>query len=401
MPENVIEQALDQVADRAAIDWDALERSLNSADERRWLDCVRVLEDIAKFHFSDGEDGEPAPARAGVADALTIDAGRGAVATPVDISQWWGRYRLDQKVGEGAFGCVYRAWDPELERQVAVKILHKRVAETRLRQALLREGRALARVRDPNVVSVLGVESHEDQIGAVHGIRVRRDARRRVGSRAAERGRGDADLSGRVPRGRRGASRRVRAPGCEGAQRDAREGRPDRPDGLRGRPGYQPARRSRQGADRGNTVVHGAGGARRRIAVGNQRRLQRRRAPVSPGHRGISGGGTDARRYPLCAHAGTPAPLERAPARTTGDIRPSGRQGTRLRSDSPLCQCRAVPRGAGRPHGRGEEGRDGGDGVAAGARRDRGARRAAGRARGRLHPLARVQPRAGTIGVRP
>ena len=147
MPENVIEQALDQVADRAAIDWDALERSLNSADERRWLDCVRVLEDIAKFHFSDGEDGEPAPARAGVADALTIDAGRGAVATPVDISQWWGRYRLDQKVGEGAFGCVYRAWDPELERQVAVKILHKRVAETRLRQALLREGRALARVR--------------------------------------------------------------------------------------------------------------------------------------------------------------------------------------------------------------------------------------------------------------
>ena len=109
-------------------------------------------------------DGEPAAGRAGVADALTIDAGRGAVATTVDTTQWWGRYRLDQKVGEGAFGCVYRAWDPELERQVAVKILHKRVAETRLRQALLREGRALARVRDPHVVSVLGVESHEDQI---------------------------------------------------------------------------------------------------------------------------------------------------------------------------------------------------------------------------------------------
>ena len=160
MPENVIDQALDQVVDRTAIDWDALERSLNSADERRWLDCVRVLEDIANFHI----DGEPAPGRAGVADALTIDAGRGAVATTVDATQWWGRYRLDQKVGEGAFGCVYRAWDPELERQVAVKILHKRVAETRLRQALLREGRALARVRDPHVVSVLGVESQEDQI---------------------------------------------------------------------------------------------------------------------------------------------------------------------------------------------------------------------------------------------
>ena len=63
MPEHVIEQALDQVADRTAIDWDALERSLNSADERRWLECVRVLEDIANFHCADGEDGEPAPNR--------------------------------------------------------------------------------------------------------------------------------------------------------------------------------------------------------------------------------------------------------------------------------------------------------------------------------------------------
>ena len=95
---------------------------------------------------------------------LTTDAGRSAGATTVDTAQWWGRYRLDQKVGEGAFGCVYRAWDPELEREVAVKILHKRVAETPLRQALLREGRALAKVRHSHVVSVLSVESHDDQI---------------------------------------------------------------------------------------------------------------------------------------------------------------------------------------------------------------------------------------------
>ena len=159
MPESVIEQALDHVADRAPIDWDALERSLDSADERRWLDCVRVLEDIANFHSSPLAEDEPAPTNA--SEESTVD------------EEWWGRYRLDQKVGQGAFGCVYRAWDPELEREVAVKILHKRVAETRLRQALLREGRALARVRHPNVVSVLSLESHEDQIALcmefVHG----------------------------------------------------------------------------------------------------------------------------------------------------------------------------------------------------------------------------------------
>jgi hypothetical protein len=161
MPENVIEQAIDQVADRTPVDWDALERSLNSADERRWLDCVRVLEDIANFHIADGEDDAPAPGRA---DAATTETNRSAAATTLETAKWWGRYRLDQKVGEGAFGCVHRAWDPELEREVAVKILHKRVAEARLKQALLREGRALARVRHPNVVSVLSVESHEDQI---------------------------------------------------------------------------------------------------------------------------------------------------------------------------------------------------------------------------------------------
>jgi hypothetical protein len=54
-----------------------------------------------------------------------------------------------------------------------VKVLHKRVAETRLKERLLREGRALARVRHPNVVSVLGVETNDDQIALcmefVHG----------------------------------------------------------------------------------------------------------------------------------------------------------------------------------------------------------------------------------------
>src|SRR5205823_10188238 len=77
----------------------------------------------------------------------------------------WGRYRLIEKVGEGNFGSVYRAWDPELEREVAIKILHPRVTDSQLRERLLREGRALAKVRDTHVVSVFGVESHGDRVG--------------------------------------------------------------------------------------------------------------------------------------------------------------------------------------------------------------------------------------------
>ena len=170
MAEQVFDQALEQIADRQPIDWDALEREIDSVDDRRWMNCVRVLEDIARFHFS-SDDDEPALLR-GDGEATTSGAVT-VVPAVAEQSSWWGRYRLDKKVGEGAFGCVYCAWDPELEREVAVKVLHKRVAEARLKDRLLREGRALARVRHPNVVSVLSVETNSDQIALcmefVHG----------------------------------------------------------------------------------------------------------------------------------------------------------------------------------------------------------------------------------------
>jgi hypothetical protein len=97
-------------------------------------------------------------------DESTVAIGEPA-ALPPAAAETWGRYRLVEKVGQGSFGSVYRAWDSELEREVAVKILHPRVANSQLKSRLLREGRALARVRHPNVVSVLGVESHGDRVG--------------------------------------------------------------------------------------------------------------------------------------------------------------------------------------------------------------------------------------------
>ena len=76
-------------------------------------------------------------------------------------------------VGAGSYGSVYRAFDPELEREVAIKILHRQVSDAKLREQLLQEGRALAKVRNPYVVSVLGVESYGNRIGLcmefVHG----------------------------------------------------------------------------------------------------------------------------------------------------------------------------------------------------------------------------------------
>lgn len=66
-----------------------------------------------------------------------------------------GRFQVFGEVGSGGFASVYRAWDPALEREVAIKVLHPHLArDPQIRERFVREGRALARVRHPNVVQV-------------------------------------------------------------------------------------------------------------------------------------------------------------------------------------------------------------------------------------------------------
>jgi serine/threonine-protein kinase len=72
----------------------------------------------------------------------------------------WGPLVLLDKVGEGGFGEVYRAWDATLEREVALKLM--RGAED---PALLREARMLARLRHPNIVTVYGADRHDGRSG--------------------------------------------------------------------------------------------------------------------------------------------------------------------------------------------------------------------------------------------
>jgi len=102
--------------------------------------------------------------------SMTADA---AQPTP-GIVGTWGSLRLIQRVGQGSFGEVYRAFDTTLEREVALKLLLPRGQDKETEaKALLREARALARVRHPNVVPVYGVDSHDGRVGFwsdfVHG----------------------------------------------------------------------------------------------------------------------------------------------------------------------------------------------------------------------------------------
>ncbi|MCC6337955.1 MAG: protein kinase [Myxococcales bacterium] len=76
----------------------------------------------------------------------------GGPATESPLGQV-GRYVVLRKLGAGAMGQVLEAFDPQLERKIALKMLLG-VATDELRQRLLREAQGAARVRHPNVVSV-------------------------------------------------------------------------------------------------------------------------------------------------------------------------------------------------------------------------------------------------------
>ncbi|MDX2086503.1 MAG: serine/threonine-protein kinase [Kofleriaceae bacterium] len=71
-----------------------------------------------------------------------------------------GRYTIVGRLGEGAMGVVYLARDPELDREIAIKVVQPRLGEPEqelVQQRMLREGRLLARIDHANVVRVFDV----------------------------------------------------------------------------------------------------------------------------------------------------------------------------------------------------------------------------------------------------
>jgi eukaryotic-like serine/threonine-protein kinase len=67
-----------------------------------------------------------------------------------------GRYRLDAQVGTGGMSSVYRAFDTVLERQVAIKLMHREIAShSDQLERFRREARAVAQLNHPHVVGVI------------------------------------------------------------------------------------------------------------------------------------------------------------------------------------------------------------------------------------------------------
>jgi WD40 repeat protein len=75
-----------------------------------------------------------------------------------------GHFELVDQIGVGSFGSVWRARDTELDRTVAVKIPRKGQLDPAETEQFLREARAAAQLRHPNIVSVHEVGREEDTV---------------------------------------------------------------------------------------------------------------------------------------------------------------------------------------------------------------------------------------------
>lgn len=121
-----------------------------------WRETVDVRELQRESRESDSDtDGDSES----LLQTLTrsIQDGREFQAVSLPIGAQLDRYRILSVLGKGAMGMVYLAKDSLLDRLVAIKVLHARVAEESTLQTLCDEARAAARLQHPSIVPVYDV----------------------------------------------------------------------------------------------------------------------------------------------------------------------------------------------------------------------------------------------------
>lgn len=151
------------ISDGTPVDWER-ERA-DAADEilLQKLRQMRLIDDVAAVYRNADAASLAGTSPANMAATVRPESLRGSAA-PAPIR--WGHLEIREKLGQGGYGQVYRAWDANLDREVALKLLTPGIAaqDERARR-VLKEGRMMARVRHPNVVEVYGAETHDDRVG--------------------------------------------------------------------------------------------------------------------------------------------------------------------------------------------------------------------------------------------
>ena len=153
-PQTRIDDVAARIADGAPIDWTGISADTDDFG-RRVLDNLKIVAQVASLHAS------PSLLSSLTSGSLGArDDGRHKVLLPGSM---WGHLKILECVGHGRFGVVYRAFDATLEREVALKILGNRQQTSG--SEIAHEGRMMARVHHPNVVTVFGAQVIDDEVG--------------------------------------------------------------------------------------------------------------------------------------------------------------------------------------------------------------------------------------------
>lgn len=152
-----LESVTGSISDGDPVDWSLAESSVSQEDEQGPLRALREIEKVAQgFHAL---QASPIPGEV-----------QGSAALPAERRgerRQWGDLVVLELARSGASGEVWRAWDPWLQREVALKFLQVHQGqESRFEDStLLEEARLLARVRHSGVVAVHGIAEHEGRVG--------------------------------------------------------------------------------------------------------------------------------------------------------------------------------------------------------------------------------------------
>ena len=191
---SALERIAAAIADGTPVDWTTVESSATDEADRALVRELRLVADLASFHATlispagrpphDLHDSilhPPSETSAGTEPSQTA-------GDPPPVG--WGPLRVIEKIGRGTFGDVYRAWDPRLDRDVALKLLRRRDAQSdELDSTVIEEGRLQARVRHPGVITIHGADRIDGRVGLwmelIQGPTLEQELRER-GPRSAE-----------------------------------------------------------------------------------------------------------------------------------------------------------------------------------------------------------------------
>ena len=149
-----IDALADRLLESDAVDW-AAELESAGPDERELILALRDIARVAEVNRTFEQ----------ALDSNRPTVHRTSSSVQEKLPERWGHLEILEKVGAGASATVYRARDPHLNREAALKLFHfGRPASPELKQALMEEGRNLAQVKHNNVVTIYGADEQEGRV---------------------------------------------------------------------------------------------------------------------------------------------------------------------------------------------------------------------------------------------